>query len=281
MPRFRLIAATARMLTCVGCVSTLAVASLARAQTASSAEHVVTSTAVSLVQDLPIEDGARQRVLYVAPAGALRGVIVMFPGGADELDIHSDGRIEHGDNFLVRTRDQWMARGYAIVEVDAIDHQSMRGLRSQPAYARVTQTILEFAARESGAPVWVMGTSQGSIAAVNAAAHASEASHLRGMILTESVSVLGASKETVFDPQPEAVRVRSLVVANDDDRCRVAPPSMADDIAKSLKNAPVEVLRVRGGTTQTSNTCGSLSPHGYLGIENTVIDAIVAWMQKS
>lgn len=278
MPKSRPFAASLRLL---GCVSTLFFASHTHAQIASSTDHVSASTAVSLVQTLPIDNGQMQRVLYLAPSGALRGVIVMFPGGADELDIRPDGMIRHGDNFLVRTRDEWLARGYAIVEVDAIDHQSMRGERSTPDYARVTQTILEFAARQSGAPVWVMGTSQGSIAAVNAAAHATEASHLTGMILTESVSVLGGSHETVFDSQPGHVRVRSLVVANEDDRCRVAPPSMADSIARSLEHAPVDVLRVRGGTQQTSDACGSLSPHGYFGIEDTVIDAIVKWMQKA
>jgi len=59
----------------------------------------------------------------------------------------------------------------------------------------------------------VMGTSQGSIAAMNAAAHDSSGD-IVGVILTESVSILGGSRETVFDAHPQDVHVPALVVAN-------------------------------------------------------------------
>ncbi len=245
------------------------------------AERITDSSeAQVLVDDLPLSGGGFQRVLYAAPTHAMRGVIVMFPGGTDELRIEKNGAIRHGENFLVRTRALWLARGYGVVLVDAIDRQSMRSERSTSAYGEVTQEILAFARERAQVPVWVMGTSQGSIAAVNAAAHAGRGD-IAGLILTESVSVLGGSHETVFDAHPEEVRVPTLVVANDNDQCRVAPPAMADAIARSLNQISASVLRVHGGEQQSSNACGSLSPHGYLGIEDSVIDAVVDWMEKT
>lgn len=230
-----------------------------------------------LVRDLPLPDGSFQRVLYDAPPSAVRGVIVMFPGGADDIGIEKDGQIKHGDNFVVRSRDLWTAKGYGVVLVDAIDHQSMRGKRSTAAYAEVTREIVEFAHQQANAPVWVLGTSQGSIAAMNAAAHA-RGSQLAGVILTESVSILGGSHETVFDAHPQDVRVPALVVANRDDQCKVAPPSMADPIAQSMRNTHATVLFVQGGIEHSSNQCASLSPHGYYGIEGKVVDDIAEWM---
>lgn len=232
-----------------------------------------------IVRDLPLENGTFQRVLYVAPSGRIRGVIVMFPGGADDLGIRKNGDIEHADNFVVRSRDLWMAKGYGVVLVDAIGDQSMRGKRSSAAYAAVTQQIIAFAQQQSAAPVWVLGTSQGSIAAMNAASHASR-TQVAGVILTESVSVLGGSHETVFDAHPEKVHMPTLVVANRDDRCKVAPPSMANAISKALRNTQVSVLFVQGGRTHSSNACASLSPHGYDGIETNVVDQITAWMAR-
>ncbi|PLZ00028.1 alpha/beta hydrolase [Burkholderia sp. WAC0059] len=202
----------------------------------------------------------------------------MFPGGADNLDIKRDGRIAHAENFLVRTRDLWAARGYGVVLVDAIDHESMRGKRSSAEYARVTQTVIAFAHQQADVPVWAMGTSQGSIAAMNAAAHA-EPSQLAGVILTESVSILGTSHETVFDAHPENVHIPALVVANQDDRCWVAPPSMAPTIARSMTHTQTAMITERGGIAESSNQCASLSPHGYDGIEARVVDDVVAWMQ--
>lgn len=232
------------------------------------------------VEDLPLDNGDFQRVLYYGPESAVRGVIVMFPGGADDIGIERNGTIREGNNFLVRTRERWARKGYAVVIVDALDRQSMRGQRSTSAYVPVLKKIVAFAHRHTDAPVWAMGTSQGSIAAMSAASHA-EPGQLAGVVLTESVSILGRSGETVFDAQPENVRVPALVVANASDACKVALPTMADAIAKSMRNTHVTVLHEQGGDAATPNTCGSLSPHGYYGIEDKVIDDIVGWMRET
>ncbi|PLZ04112.1 alpha/beta hydrolase [Burkholderia sp. WAC0059] len=203
----------------------------------------------------------------------------MFPGGAGDIGIGRDGDIRHGENFVVRTRELWARRGYGVVIVDAIGHRSMRGQRSTAAYAAVIGQILAFAHSLSDVPVWAMGTSQGSIAAMSAASHAGP-DQLAGVVLTESVSILGHSHETVFDAQPADVRVPALVVANRDDACRVAPPSMAADIARSMSHASTTVLLEQGGTAESANACGSLSPHGYFGIEEKVVDDIDGWMRR-
>ena len=203
----------------------------------------------------------------------------MFPGGAGTIDIEKDGHIRHPDNFLVRTRDAWLQRGYGVVLVDALAHSSLRGQRSTNTYAHITQQIVRFAKEQGKVPVWVMGTSQGSIAAMNAAAHDPDG-EIAGVILTESVSILGGSHETVFDAHPQDVRVPALVVANEDDACNVAPPGEAPAIAKSMTHAKVDVLTVKGGEQRSGKACGSLSPHGYYGIEDQVIDDVVRWMQS-
>ncbi len=98
-------------------------------------------------------------------------------------------------------------------------------------------------------------------------------------MLTESVSVLGDSGETVFDAKPQNVTAPALVVANRDDKCRVAPPSGAQKIADAMTRSPkASVLYVEGGITR-SRDCGSLSPHGYYGIEGSVVSQIAAWMK--
>lgn len=128
-------------------------------------------------------------------------------------------------------------------------------------------------------PVFLLGTSQGSIAAMNGAAHAPPGS-IAGVVLTESVSVMGGSGETVFDAHPEQVRVPALVVANRDDRCAVAPPQAAPRIAAVMKESrEVRVLMVSGGVTRSKKDCGSLTPHGYYGIEAQVVKGISNWMR--
>jgi len=229
------------------------------------------------VEDVPLADGAVQRVLVLRPETA-SGAIVMLPGGAGEIGISSAGNIMHGDNFTVRTKSLWAERGYVVLIPDAIEHHSLRGLRHTPFYAGVVAQLVALAHRETNGPVFLVGTSQGSIAAMNGAAHAEQM--INGVVLTESVSRLGGSEETVFDAEPGAVKVPALVVANQKDECPVSPPEDAERIASAMKASPsVRVLHVDGGEAGEKD-CGSLSPHGYYGMEAEVVSAIADWMRS-
>ena len=69
-------------------------------------------------------------------------------------------------------------------------------------------------------------------------------------------------------------------MANRDDQCDVAPPQDAPRIAAALSHSPdVHVVYVSGGIDKSQRTCGSLSPHGYYGIETKVVDAIGVWIK--
>ncbi len=201
-----------------------------------------------IVRDLALTNGRQQRILYARPETPL-GTIVMLPGGAGDVGIEADGDLVHGKNFVVRTRGMWLARGYALVIPDALDSQNMRGLRSSPEYAQVIQDLVRFVHSEVPGPVFLLGTSQGSIAAMNAAAHLSK-NTLAGVVLTESVSRPGKSGETVFDASPDRVTVPALIVANRDSACRVAPAEDAPRIAAAMTHAAqAEVVYVQGGET--------------------------------
>ena len=246
----------------------------------SQARPLNTPSSVEQVLDIPFTQGGHQRVLLIAPTHP-KATIIMLPGGAGDVGLSRDGTLHHADNFVVRTRALWVARGYAVLIPDTINRASLRGVRSSASYGNLVDRLIQLAHQEVAVPVFLLGTSQGSIAAMNGAAHAANGS-LAGVILTESVSVLGGSHETVFNADPAGVRVPVLVVANSNDRCRVAPPRMAPQIAAATTNSPhVEILEVSGGVTQSRQDCGSLTPHGYYGIEDQVVGLISAWIQSN
>lgn len=231
------------------------------------------------VVDLPLGDGLDQRVLYDAPPHP-RATLVMLPGGSGDIGVRRDGDLRHADNFVIRTRADWVARGYAVLIPDTVDQANLRGVRSSPAYGRLVDGLAAYARDQAPAPVFLVGTSQGTIAAMNGASHA-RPGLIAGLVLTESVSVPGRrSTETVFDADPQGVRVPVLVVANRDDACDVAPPEMAPRIAAALTHAPdVRVLAVAGGLQRSDRACGSLSPHGYYGLEQQVVEGIAGWLR--
>jgi pimeloyl-ACP methyl ester carboxylesterase len=256
-------------------ITTLLLSYAAVAQSSQPQENIVDERVVELL----LTTGAKERLLYVRPAHP-SATVVMLPGGAGDIGIERDGNLRHGHNFVVRTRALWAAQGFAVVIPDTIDKTSLRGMRSTPAYAAVVADLIAFAQGEVKGAVFLLGTSQGAIAAMNGAAHA-PVGELSGLILTESVSRFGGSQETVFDADPTAVRVPVLIVANRDDRCNVAPPDDAPKIAAALTNAgDVRVLKVSGGTDRARRACGSLSPHGYYGIESEIVGRISRWMRS-
>jgi len=229
--------------------------------------------------DLPLTGGKPQRVLYVSPARP-KATIVMLPGGAGDVGLRPGGDILHGDNFVVRTRALWIQRGYAVLIPDTVDRSNLRGVRSSLEYAALVEELVGFAREQAPEPVFLLGTSQGAIAAMNGAAHARPRT-IAGVVLTESVSRMGGSGETVFSADPQDVRVPALVVANQQDRCDVAPPGDAPRIAAAMtRSANVQVISVSGGIQRSSKPCGSLTPHGYYGIESEVVSKIDSWIQS-
>ncbi len=242
-------------------------------------DQAASEAAPPLVVELRLHGGLRQRLLYISPPKPL-AAIVMLPGGAGNIDIESNGDIRHGDNFVVRSRELWVQRGYAVVIPDTINHANLRGDRSSPEYGGIVVELAEFARSQAGVPVFLLGTSQGAIAAVNGATHAPQGS-VSGLILTESVSRVGKSGETVFSAKPENVRVPLLIVANRSDRCNVAPPGDAPRIAAAMGHSPkVQVRFVSGGINRSRHACGSLSPHGYYGIETRIVDLVARWISE-
>lgn len=231
------------------------------------------------VFDLSVGQGARQRVLLCMPRGA-KGTIIMLPGGSGRIGLGRDGGLRHGANFVVRTRTLWAGQGYAVLIPDAVDQMNLRGTRSSTRYAGIVAELIGFARAHMPGPVFLLGTSQGAIAAMNGAVHA-PADAVAGLVLTEAVSVIGGSHETVFSAEPQRVRVPVLIVANRDDRCDVAPPEAAPKIAAALTGSrDVRVLMLSGGLRRATRACDSLTPHGYYGIEGRTVEAISRWMDN-
>jgi hypothetical protein len=163
---------------------------------------------------------------------------------------------------------------------DTIDHANLRGVRSSAECASVVEALIRFAHTQDSGPVFLLGTSQGSIAAANGAAHAHPGT-LAGVVLTESVSRLGGSHETVFDADLQNIRIPALVVANRNDRFDVAPPQDAPKIAAPISHSPsVRLLQVRGGINASANACASETPHGYYGMESQVVGTISDWVRN-
>ena len=234
-------------------------------------------SAQGVAADIPLASGGSQRVLFASPANP-RAILIMFPGGSGIVDIGAGGTSANR-NFLVRTLPLWLAQGFAVAILGSPNGGSLLGQRHTGAYAVAIDRAIDFARLRGNAPVWLVGTSQGSIAAANGAPHLG--TKIAGVVLSSSVTRRTQAGETVFDSEPGLITVPALVVANQGDTCRGTPPGDAATLAAELtRSRRKEVIIVASDQIQ-SEPCEAMSPHGYLGIEPAVVQRIADWIRST
>ena len=85
----------------------------------------------------------------------------------------------------------------------------------------------------------------------------------------------------MFNSDLGAIAVPALVVANRNDTCPIAGPAFAPQILAALARSPrKDIIYVESSETR-SDPCEGQSPHGYLGIEGTVVQRISDWIRAA
>jgi pimeloyl-ACP methyl ester carboxylesterase len=234
------------------------------------------------VRTIPGRPGVTQSFLLVRPAGVPVASVIIFAGGDGNLALTSAGIGQLQGNFLVRTRPRWAREGFLVAILDRPSDRKtgLWNFRTTSDHAADVKQAIAAMRELAKAPVWLVGTSMGTLSVANAAARLPEGGP-DGIVLTSSVTETSkVSYETTRHAGLDDIRVPTLVVHHKDDTCRASPYSGAEDIMKALKRAPVKELMVfEGGRPAISAPCEAKAPHGYLGIEAQVVSAIGAWIR--
>jgi pimeloyl-ACP methyl ester carboxylesterase len=227
--------------------------------------------------------GTTESFLLIAPRNVPpQAAAILFPGGAGSIRLRSEsGQIKFGpNNFLVRTRDHFAAAGVAAAVLDAPSDQAQgmhNAFRKSEAHAQdVGAVVADLKKRYPGVPVFLVGTSMGTVSA----AYAGRAlgNEVAGVALTSTPfrpsgrrSAHGDSNLSDFNLAD--IKVPLLIVHHREDACSICPYDEAQRRARSIP-----LITVAGGKPPESDPCEALSAHGYLGRETETVEAIVNWM---
>ncbi len=214
---------------------------------------------------------------YMKREGA-KATVLLLTGGSGGIAV-KDG-VPTSNNFLVRSRDLFAANGFNVVVVGKpSDHDDLDGtFRTSPEHAEDLRRVIAFVKSDAGAPVWVVGTSMGTISAAALATVAGK-DEVSGIVLTSSVT----RKKVGALPQQklESVKQPVLVVHHQSDECKICVPGDVPQIIQQLKNAPIKKeLYISGGSTPTGDPCQALHRHGFIGAEKEVVDLISDWIKN-
>ncbi len=259
----------------------LAAAALLLAGAAARADEIAVT--------IPTRPGVTESFAFDAPAQPIAAA-VLFPGGEGSIGVEDHGGhavIARANNFLVRTRQMLVASGVAVIALDApsdhsggIDEQFRKGAE----HAEDAAGAVAWLRQKIEAPVWLVGTSMGSISAANAAVRLN--GKIDGLVLSSSVSAPGRrlrdGSNGVLDLDLQAITVPVLVMDDTMDECPSSPPGNAAVIANRMTKSPrTQVKLIEGGATPRSGNCAPFSYHGYFGVEDKAVAAIVGFIIKA
>ena len=249
---------------------------------AAGAEPSAARAAEEEVRTVPARPGVTESFLLLRPAKTPVATVILFAGGDGNLALTPAGLGQLQGNFLVRTRQRWVREGFLVAILDTpSDHpRGLWNFRTTKEHAADVKEAVAAVRDLARVPVWLVGTSMGTLSAANAAARIGDGGP-DGVVLTSSVT--GTSKvsyETLLHSGLDDIRVPTLVVHHKDDTCQASPYSGAEAIMKALKKATAkELMTFEGGSPAISAPCEAKAPHGYLGLEPRVVSAIAAWIR--
>jgi pimeloyl-ACP methyl ester carboxylesterase len=240
---------------------------------------VVAFAAQVSVKDIPTRSGVTQRVLLIKPEQPVASVI-LFAGGNGLVYIQPNGSIGRGGNFLVRTRELFAQQGLAVAVVDApsdrVEGPGLEYFRQTADHALDVEQVVAFLRKEVNAPLWLVGTSRGTVSVANAAIRLAGKA-IDGIVLTSTV--VGSDRERVPAMNIGAIKVPTLVVHHQDDQCRVCLFSDVKILVEGMKSAQAELVAVSGGGPPLGNPCEARHYHGFIGIEADVVKRIADWIK--
>jgi hypothetical protein len=238
------------------------------------------------VRTVPTRKGVTQGFLLVRPPKPPTASLILFAGGDGRLALSPPNTINQLKfNFLVKMRERFANVGGFLVAV--VDTPSDRGdywnFRTSKEHAEDMKQVIAALREMAPVPVWLVGTSMGSVSAAGVAGRLAEGpGGPDGLVLTSSVVLVSRSTgETVKSAKLGEIRVPTLIVRHKDDQCKYSSPSEATAIYKALAQAnPKEILTFEGGNPPKSDACEAQAQHGYFGIEREVVDAIIEWIRS-
>jgi hypothetical protein len=220
------------------------------------------------VINLPTRPGVMQSILFTAAARPVAS-LVLFPGNFGLV------RAVRA-NFLIRVVPNFVALDFNVAVADSPSDQPNGmpdGFRLSEAHATDIATVIAFLRQRAAVPVWLVGTSRGTISAASVGVRLGPP-RVDGVVLTSTVWAGSVGQVPL-----EQLRVPTLIVHNRDDGCGESPFNLAAAGLDRLSAAPAkEFIAVAGGKSR-SGACEALSPHGYYGIEDQVVPLIGAWIK--
>jgi hypothetical protein len=219
------------------------------------------------------------KILLLRPEKNSGQVLVMLPGGKGAKHFgEKNGTIQFGKNFLVRTAPDFVGKGLAVAVVDTPSDQKLGmddSFRVSSSHRDDIDKVILFLVGQGYESIFLVGTSRGTISAAYLGA-VLQRKQIKGLVLTSTMSYAKYLAWTSLEKTTCPV----LLIHHLNDGCAITSYADALTLKEKYSNSPrVDFITMEGGLSSQSDPCGPLSSHGFLGIEDKVVQAIHDWIR--
>ena len=219
-------------------------------------------------------------VFFSATPNAV-ATLILLPGGAGGMGrIGAEGWPD-GANFLVRSAQMFAAQGFNVaVMARPSDMTDMDyPFRISSAHIDDIRKVAQQAKERWNVPVWLVGTSRGTVSGTAAVIAMRDEGLIAGLVLTASVTA-GRVTGAVPGQTLEKITIPVLVVHHAQDACKICIPSQAKLIESKLSASPAHAtLMLDGGENPSGDPCEALHYHGFIGMEAQAVQQIADWVK--
>ena len=207
--------------------------------------------------------------------------LILIPGGNSGTGEIKNG-IPSSQNFLVRSRGDFDSAGfntYILFRAKSVAPNAMATTyRNDKEHMREIQSLIKHITSNNSGPIWLVGTSMGTISAISAALQLTN-SNIKGLVLTASITKKAPGN--LASQSLQEIKLPVLMIHHEADACFACIPTEAKYLFMNFKNSQNKDFKMFGGGGPVSgDPCNNQHWHGFIGIESQVTAHIVKWIKE-
>jgi len=139
---------------------------------------------------IPVRGEVTESFYLTVPATPPKAILILFPGGSGAIEVREPiPPAEKAGNFLTRSRTLLTAQGFVVATLDApsdAEEGMVEDFRISATHGEDVRQVAAWLKARYPLPVWLVGTSRGTLSAANAALRLG--AEIDGLVLTSSVT---------------------------------------------------------------------------------------------
>ena len=237
--------------------------------------------------------GQRIRALLLTPAVDPVGSVILMAGGDGRLDLAEDGRIwSLMNNQLVYTRALYAKAGYVTLVPDVAPDLKIEqnnkstvvaDYRAGAPHGQDIGAMVEYLRKIKG-PVVLVGTSLGTNSVADGIVRLKGTQRPDAGVITSPAFDRPGTKELTVQrvaADPKNLDLPLLTLVNKRDTCPASNTAAVDGFKAWIERSghKLDLISLDGDAKVIGSACDSNSPHGFVGLDQKVVDTIVGWIK--